>query len=72
MSADEIANYLGETKTKAATLRRLLAREGLVLKKSRMIDVPTQGHWYIADASTNSVVRYDVDIDAEIADRRQS
>ena len=71
VSADEIADYLGETKTKAATLRRLLTREGLVLKKSRLIDVPTQGQWYIADGSCNCVVQYDVDIDAEIAKRRE-
>ena len=71
ISADEMAEYLGETKTKAATLRRLLARERLVLRRSRLIDVPTQGRWYIADASTNCVVQYDVDIDAEIAKRRR-
>ena len=63
--------YFVEKKTNAATLRRLLAREGLVLKSSRGIDVPTQGEWYIANRSCNCVVQYDVDIDAEIAKRRR-
>ena len=71
VSAEEMAEYLGDTKTTAATLRRLLAREGLVLKRSRLIDVPTQGQWYIADGCCNCVVQYDVDIDAEIAKRRE-
>ena len=71
ISADEMAAMLGETKTKAATLKSLLAREGLVLKRSKLIDVPTQGQWYIADGSCNCVVQYDVDIDAEIAKRRE-
>ena len=57
-------------KTKAAALRRMLARDGLVLRKSRPVDVPSQGDWYISDASTNSVVRHDVDIKTEIEARR--
>jgi hypothetical protein len=69
VSAEEMAAKSGETKTQAATLRRLLARDGLVLRRSRLIDVPAQGQWYIADPSTNCVVQHDVEIKAEIAKR---
>ena len=58
----------GDVVTQEAAARRLQRRyhrEGLALRKTRPVDVPTLGEWHVVDCGLNAVVRKNIDIGQE-------
>jgi hypothetical protein len=46
-------------------LQRKYRREGMALRKTRPVDVPSLGEWHVVDCGLNAVVKKNVDIRQE-------